>query len=114
MDDAPDEYERRTTIDIDFYHYELAHGFGVIFVEPVAIEEAIRRLGFDPKDLLKHPSSPDTWLACIEDRVYRIEWEARGDWRGSTHGCERKVFGVRDAPDAGRMPEGRAKTEIPQ
>ena len=77
MENPPDNFESRLTIDIGFDHVELADWFEVAFFESVprvAPEEALRRLGFDSKDLLKHPHLPDTWIACIEDRrIYLVQ-----------------------------------------
>ena len=77
MENAPDKFESHLMIDIGFDHVELADWFEVFFVESVprvAPEEALRRLGFDSQDLLKHPHLPDTWLACIEDRrIYLVQ-----------------------------------------
>ena len=77
MENAPDKFEPRLTIDIGFDHVELADRFEIAFVESVprvVPEEALRRLGFDSKDLLKHPHLLDTWIACIEDRsIYLVQ-----------------------------------------
>ena len=76
MEEPSNNFGQRTMIHIDFNHFERAHKFWVIFNEFVARGEALRRLGFDSKGLLKHPFLPDAWLACIEDgvRIYRVQW----------------------------------------
>ena len=76
MDDVVDQYKRRTTIQIDFYQFELAGGFVVMFAESVDPKEAMRRLGFDREGLFKQPFVSDTYIACVGERVYRVEWKS--------------------------------------
>ena len=76
MEEPSNSFGQRTMIHIDFNHFERTYKFWVIFNEFVARREALRRLGFDSKGLLKHPFLPDAWLACIKDgvRIYRVKW----------------------------------------
>ena len=75
MEEPPNEFGARTQIDIHFNHFERTYKFFVMFNEFVAHEQTLRQLGFDSKDMLKHPYLPDAWIACIEDRgTYRVQW----------------------------------------
>lgn len=86
MGEPSNNFGQHTMIHITFNHFERTHKLGVIFSDFVAPGEALQRLGFDSKGLLKHPFLPDAWLACIEDgvRVYHVQWLG-GEGASSVH-----------------------------
>ena len=83
IDEPPNKFGDRTQIDIRFNHFELVDQVVVAFYEPIDREQALLRLGFASKDLLKHPHLPDTWFVCIEDSVsiYFVQWVNGGGVR---------------------------------
>ena len=75
-----DQWERKPTIDLTFdpEYEERVHRIRVSFTEHVDPVDAFRRLGYSPKDQIKHYYSPNAWYFITRVYLHQVHLEDIG------------------------------------
>ena len=75
-----DQWERKPTVDLTFdpEYEERVHRIRVSFSEYVDPVDAFRRLGYSPKDQIKHYYSPNAWYFITRVYLHQVHLEDTG------------------------------------
>ena len=75
-----DQWERKPTVDLTFdpEYEERVHRIRVSFSEYVDPVDAFWRLGYSPKDLIKHYYSPNAWYFITRVYLHQVHFEDTG------------------------------------
>ena len=75
-----DQWERKPTVDLTFdpEYEERVHRIRVSFSEYVDPVDAFLRLGYSPKDPIKHYYSPNAWYFITRVYLHQVHFEDTG------------------------------------